>query len=65
MFSKGSADTMIDYSIRNRLGGESAGYYYLEAIPNSAGASSHPSVEGHTKNAEVLTNYIKEKFGIN
>lgn len=64
MFQAGAADSMISYSFRNRLGGESEGYYYFEATPNSAGAFSHPSVEGHAKNAEILVKYLKEKFGI-
>ena len=64
MSSKGTADSMISYSIRNRLGGENAGYYYLEATPNSAGAFTHPSVEGHAVNAEILAKFIKEKFNI-
>ena len=61
MFNTGTADSFISYSFRNRLGGEDAGYYYTTATPNSAGAFSHPSAEGHAANAEIIANYIREK----
>jgi hypothetical protein len=57
MMGTGKCDTWMQEVIKE-LGGSAAGYYAFAGVMNTAGANSHPSAEGHVKNAERLEKYI-------
>ena len=57
MYGSGSCD-IYTQQLFSFYGGEESGFYHLYATPNSAGAFTHPSVEGHAVNAQILADYI-------